>query len=355
MRRPVLGHTVEGDHGRDRCCGGNRADLDVAGPYRDAVVFDHPVGQDRRQQRIGIAEFGVTGEALQRRAEVRDFCCRPAFRPLRCPSGVFQRQHSYREHSHWMRPGSLLRSITGALRPAILLRRAMKSRCSSPYSRPLAFRKRYFSPSTASLGSNRMMSLSAVGRIRAPRLRCRSASCRRQADHGMADRSAARRRRSATARSSARCPDPPSPPRWSQAAVRCRFQARHRRRWSPASRRGRAGTAYEGIPIFDTVERAVSETGANATVIYVPPPFAADAILEAADAGVPLIICITEGVPVRDMVKVKRYLAGRSSQLLGNELPRDDHSRRMQDRYHARSYSPAGNHRRGFAQRNLNL
>jgi succinyl-CoA synthetase alpha subunit len=84
---------------------------------------------------------------------------------------------------------------------------------------------------------------------------------------------------------------------------------------------GKGGTSFEGIPIFDTVERAVKETGANATVIYVPPPFAADAILEAADAGIPLIICITEGVPVRDMVKVKRYLAGRSSQLLGPNCP----------------------------------
>jgi succinyl-CoA synthetase alpha subunit len=84
---------------------------------------------------------------------------------------------------------------------------------------------------------------------------------------------------------------------------------------------GKGGTAYEGIPIFDTVERAVKETGANATVIYVPPPFAADAILEAADADIPLIICITEGVPVGDMVKVKRYLAGRSSQLLGPNCP----------------------------------
>ena len=84
---------------------------------------------------------------------------------------------------------------------------------------------------------------------------------------------------------------------------------------------GKGGTAYEGIPIFDTVERAVKETSANASVIYVPPPFAADAILEAADANIPLIICITEGVPVRDMVKVKRYLAGRSSQLLGPNCP----------------------------------
>jgi succinyl-CoA synthetase alpha subunit len=84
---------------------------------------------------------------------------------------------------------------------------------------------------------------------------------------------------------------------------------------------GKGGTAYEGIPIFETVEQAVKETGANASVIYVPPPFAADAILEAADANIPLIICITEGVPVRDMVKVKRYLAGRSSQLLGPNCP----------------------------------
>jgi succinyl-CoA synthetase alpha subunit len=84
---------------------------------------------------------------------------------------------------------------------------------------------------------------------------------------------------------------------------------------------GKGGTAYDGIPIFDTVERAVRETGVNASVIYVPPPFAADAILEAADANIPLIICITEGVPVRDMVKVKRYLAGRGSQLLGPNCP----------------------------------
>ena len=81
------------------------------------------------------------------------------------------------------------------------------------------------------------------------------------------------------------------------------------RKWWPASRR-QGRISFEEIPIFDTVERAVKETGANASVIYVPPPFAADAILEAADAGIPLIICITEGVPVRDMVKVKRYLAG---------------------------------------------
>ena len=84
---------------------------------------------------------------------------------------------------------------------------------------------------------------------------------------------------------------------------------------------GKGGTAYEGIPIFDTVARAVKETGANATVIYVPPPFAADAILEAADARIPLIICITEGIPVRDMVRVKRYLEGKPLLLLGPNCP----------------------------------
>src|ERR671925_506426 len=84
---------------------------------------------------------------------------------------------------------------------------------------------------------------------------------------------------------------------------------------------GKGGTSFEGIPIFDTVARAVAETGANATVIYVPPPFAADAIMEAADAGILLIICITEGIPVRDMVRVKRYLAEKKSQLLGPNCP----------------------------------
>jgi succinyl-CoA synthetase alpha subunit len=84
---------------------------------------------------------------------------------------------------------------------------------------------------------------------------------------------------------------------------------------------GKGGTSFESIPIFDTVSGAVAGTAANATVIYVPPPFAADAIMEAADAGISLIICITEGVPVRDMIRVKRYLEGRKSQLLGPNCP----------------------------------
>jgi succinyl-CoA synthetase alpha subunit len=84
---------------------------------------------------------------------------------------------------------------------------------------------------------------------------------------------------------------------------------------------GKGGTDFEGIPIFNTVADAVKATGANASVIYVPPPFAADAIMEAADAGVPLVICITEGIPVLDMVKVKRYLEGRATRLIGPNCP----------------------------------
>jgi len=84
---------------------------------------------------------------------------------------------------------------------------------------------------------------------------------------------------------------------------------------------GKGGTDFEGIPIFDTVEQAVAATGADASVIYVPPPFAADAIMEAADAGLALVVCITEGIPVLDMVRVKRYLDGRTARLVGPNCP----------------------------------
>ena len=84
---------------------------------------------------------------------------------------------------------------------------------------------------------------------------------------------------------------------------------------------GKGGTDFEGIPIFDTVEQARKATGANATVIYVPPPFAADAMLEAVAAGIQLVICITEGVPVLDMVKVKRYVRASKSRLIGPNCP----------------------------------
>ncbi len=84
---------------------------------------------------------------------------------------------------------------------------------------------------------------------------------------------------------------------------------------------GKGGTAELGVPIHDTVAEAVARTGANASVIYVPPPFAADAILEAAGAGLPLVVCITEGIPVLDMLRVKRALQGSATRLVGPNCP----------------------------------
>jgi succinyl-CoA synthetase alpha subunit len=84
---------------------------------------------------------------------------------------------------------------------------------------------------------------------------------------------------------------------------------------------GKGGSEHLGLPVFDTVAGAVDQTGADASVIYVPPPFAADAILEAIDAGVALIVCITEGIPVLDMVNVKRALENSGSRLIGPNCP----------------------------------
>ena len=84
---------------------------------------------------------------------------------------------------------------------------------------------------------------------------------------------------------------------------------------------GKGGQDFEGIPLFDTVQQAKRETGANVSIIYVPPPFAADAIMEAVDADLDLVICITEGIPVLDMLKVATYMQGRRSRLIGPNCP----------------------------------
>ena len=84
---------------------------------------------------------------------------------------------------------------------------------------------------------------------------------------------------------------------------------------------GKGGQTHEGIPVFDTVKKAKDDTGANASMIFVPPPFAADAIMEATDAGIELIVCITEGIPVLDMMRVKKFMEGKSSRLIGPNCP----------------------------------
>jgi succinyl-CoA synthetase alpha subunit len=84
---------------------------------------------------------------------------------------------------------------------------------------------------------------------------------------------------------------------------------------------GKAGLKVVGVPVFHTVAQAVQATGANASVVYVPPAFAADAICEAADAGIDLVVCITEGVPILDMVKVRRYMEGKKTRLIGPNCP----------------------------------
>lgn len=84
---------------------------------------------------------------------------------------------------------------------------------------------------------------------------------------------------------------------------------------------GKGGSKHLDLPLFNTVAEAVAKTGANASVVYVPPPFAADAIMEAVDAGIDLVVCITEGIPVLDMVRVKRFMSGKKTRLVGPNCP----------------------------------
>lgn len=84
---------------------------------------------------------------------------------------------------------------------------------------------------------------------------------------------------------------------------------------------GKGGSQHLGVPVFNTVEKAIAETGANASLMFVPPAFAADGILEATATGMPLVVCITEGIPVLDMVKVHRYLKGEATRLIGPNCP----------------------------------
>ena len=117
----------------------------------------------------------------------------------------------------------------------------------------------------------------------------------------------------------------------------------------------KAGEDFEGIPIYATVKEAKDATGATVSVIYVPPPFAAAAIDEAVDAGLDLVVCITEGIPVRDMIRTRYRMQGKNDAAARPELPRRHHARRDQDRHHAGPHPQEGPHRRRVAIRHADL
>ena len=119
---------------------------------------------------------------------------------------------------------------------------------------------------------------------------------------------------------------------------------------------GKGGTTHEGWPVFNTVADAVKETGANASVIFVPPPFAADAIMEAADAGVRLVVCITEGIPVVDMLKAMTFLKDHPGHPADRpELPWHHLAGQGQGRHHPREHLQGRPHRHRVEERHADL
>ena len=118
---------------------------------------------------------------------------------------------------------------------------------------------------------------------------------------------------------------------------------------------GKGGTTHLNLPVFDTVAEARAKTGADASVVYVPPPGAADAICEAIDAEIPLIVAITEGVPVHDMIRVKRALSGSKSRLIGPNCPGVVTAGEFEDRHHAGKHLQQGDGGRRLALRHADL
>lgn len=118
---------------------------------------------------------------------------------------------------------------------------------------------------------------------------------------------------------------------------------------------GKGGTLHLDKPVFNSVEEAVQKTGADTSIIFVPPAFAADAIMEAADAGIKVIIAITEGIPVADMMRAKPYIKERGCVLIGPQLPRSHYSRGSQGGYHARICFQIRKNRNCFQVRNIDL